>query len=423
MSSWNPQHYRFDGERQGVPGAVIDSALAIMERIRRVDPRMTPVFTLRHLSEMTGTRYGLLRSVVARRTHPYKVFTLKKAIPGRTRVRLICTPNRELKTTQDWIVRNILQHTRAHPASYAYHPGSRPEFAARMHCGCDFLLKVDIEDFFTRVTEGKICEVFEGLGYPDLIAFELARLTTVVASGGKSPSVDPAVRWPTIKAYQHAAEGFLPQGAPTSPMLSNLVMRHLDDRFAAMAAAANMKYTRYADDLAFSARKPHTRATVAAFKRKVLRELSEAGYRPNLRKTAINTTTQQMLSVSSNLRAKYGQANKFGAITTSVAVRAGVIPEFLRDGTGTTATNPYGGAITLVPASLNGTNDSVQVTWPNVPKDQCSDIVTNIEREMRQVSVGSTVVKDGGGPMDIEALETACDAATAVTIDFWVGRS
>ena len=287
MSSWNPQHYRFDGERQGVPGAVIDSALAIMERIRRVDPRMTPVFTLRHLSEMTGTRYGLLRSVVARRTHPYKVFTLKKAIPGRTRVRLICTPNRELKTTQDWIVRNILQHTRAHPASYAYHPGSRPEFAARMHCGCYFLLKVDIEDFFTRVTEGKICEVFEGLGYPDLIAFELARLTTVVASGGKSPSVDPAVRWPTIKAYQHAAEGFLPQGAPTSPMLSNLVMRHLDDRFAAMAAAANMKYTRYADDLAFSARKPHTRATVAAFKRKVLRELSEAGYRPNLRKTAI----------------------------------------------------------------------------------------------------------------------------------------
>ena len=287
MSSWNPQHYRFDGERQGVPGAVIDSALAIMERLRRVDPRMTPVFTLRHLSEMTGTRYGLLRSVVARRTHPYKVFTLKKAIPGRTRVRLICTPNRELKTTQDWIVRNILQHTRAHPARYAYHPGSRPEFAARMHCGCDFLLKVDIEDFFTRVTEGKICEVFEGLGYPDLIAFELARLTTVVASGGKSPSVDPAVRWPTIKAYQHAAEGFLPQGAPTSPMLSNLVMRHLDDRFAAMAAAANMKYTRYADDLAFSARKPHTRATVAAFKRKVLRELSEAGYRPNLRKTAI----------------------------------------------------------------------------------------------------------------------------------------
>ena len=287
MSICNPQHYRFDGECQGVPGAVIDSALAIMERIRRVVPRMTPVFTLRHLSEMTGTRYGLLRSVVARRTHPYKVFTLKKAIPGRTRVRLICTPNRELKTTQDWIVRNILQHTRAHPASYAYHPGSRPEFAARMHCGCDFLLKVDIEDFFTRVTEGKICEVFEGLGYPDLIAFELARLTTVVASGGKSPSVDPAVRWPTIKAYQHAAEGFLPQGAPTSPMLSNLVMRHLDDRFAAMAAAANMKYTRYADDLAFSARKPHTRATVAAFKRKVLRELSEAGYRPNLRKTAI----------------------------------------------------------------------------------------------------------------------------------------
>ena len=52
----------------------------------------------------------------------YRVFSLRKNVPGRTRYRLICVPNEELKTVQDWIVRNILRHTRSHPASYAYHP-------------------------------------------------------------------------------------------------------------------------------------------------------------------------------------------------------------------------------------------------------------------------------------------------------------
>jgi RNA-directed DNA polymerase len=287
VPSWNPQHYRFHGERKEVASTVIDNALAVMERIRAVDPRLTPILTLRHFSELTGVNYGYLRRLIGRFDNPYKTFTLKKAIPGRTRTRLICVPLGDLKVLQDWIVKNILQYTSAHPASYAYHPGSRPEFAARVHCGCDFLLKVDIQDFFHRVTEGKVFEVFIRLGYPSLVAFELARLTTIIASGVKPPKIPAAERWPMIKSYQFDTEGFLPQGAPTSPMLSNLVMIDLDRRFAEMAAAADMKYTRYADDLVFSVKKPHTHASVAAFKHRVLKILNNSGYRPNLRKTVI----------------------------------------------------------------------------------------------------------------------------------------
>lgn len=287
MPSWNPQHYRFHGERKNVAPVIIDNALAVMERIRAVDPRLTPILTLRHLSELTGVNYGYLRRLIGRFDNPYKTFTLKKAIPGRTRTRLICVPLGDLKVLQDWIVKNILQYTSAHPASFAYHPGSRPEFAARIHCGCDFLLKVDIQDFFHRVTEGKVFEVFSRLGYPSLVAFELARLTTTIASGVNPPINPTAERWPTIKSYQFGTEGFLPQGAPTSPMLSNLVMVDLDRCFVEMAAAAGMKYTRYADDLVFSARKPRTYASVASFKRRVMKALNDAGYRPNLRKTVI----------------------------------------------------------------------------------------------------------------------------------------
>jgi len=146
-------------------------------------------------------------------------------------------------------------------------------------------------------------------------------------------------------------------------------------------------------------------------------------YRDNLRKIAINDSTQHILGSAANLRAKYGQTNRYGAVTTALAVRSGAIPQTLRDGAAATATNSYGGAVTVAPASLNGANDSVVITWPNVPTAQCSDIVSNAEREMRQVAVGSSTVKPNNGALDIDALETACESASAVAIQFWVGRS
>lgn len=146
-------------------------------------------------------------------------------------------------------------------------------------------------------------------------------------------------------------------------------------------------------------------------------------YRDNLRKMSVNNTTQQILTTSSNLRAKYGQTNAYSNVTTALAVRSGSIPEALRDGSAPTATNSFGGSITAAPATLSGANDSVQVSWPNVPANQCSDIVTNVEREMRQVAVDSTTVKPNNGSIDFTALETACDSGSAVTINFWVGRS
>ena len=146
-------------------------------------------------------------------------------------------------------------------------------------------------------------------------------------------------------------------------------------------------------------------------------------YRDNLRKTSINNNTQQISSTSANLRAKYGQANLYGSVTTALAVRSQSIPEALRDGTAATASNSFGGAIVVTPATLTGANDAVQLDWPNVPANQCSDLVTNVQREMRQISVGSTSVKDNNGTLDLNALETACESSPAQTLKFWIGRS
>lgn len=248
---------------------------------------MAPVLTLRHLSELTGVPYRYLRRTVGRQLCDYKHVRLKKRIPGRTRHRIISIPPKQLMQVQQWIVRNILIYTAPSPASYAFHPDSSPVFAAREHCGCKWLLKIDIEDFFHNVTEGKVSAVFFRLGYPRLLSFELARLTTFISEDTKWLPVRYLRRWLSIPYYNNSLEGVLPQGAPTSPMLSNLVMRSLDERLILLAKRHGMRYTRYADDLVFSCGGGQERSHVEAFKQWVLNELSKEGFRHNRRKTVI----------------------------------------------------------------------------------------------------------------------------------------
>lgn len=287
MPAPSSQRYRSEGRREGVSETVLDNAVATFERIRAVDPRITPVLTLRHLSHLTDIPFLHLRDLVARRAgRSYKFFYLKKRIPGRHRVRMISVPNRTLMDLQRWIVENILQYTLPHSSSYAFHPHCRPYEAAAEHCGCAWLLKIDLEEFFHTISEGRVAAVFADLGFSNLLSFELARLVTVACERpGSRP--DPATRWPAIPYYQCEHEGMLPQGAPTSPMLANLAMLRTDEIICDLAKQHGMKYTRYADDLAFSCDSEKDITHVRRFKRLVLDELNQAGFRPNHRKTVI----------------------------------------------------------------------------------------------------------------------------------------
>lgn len=287
MTAPNPQRYLSSGRRAGVDEIVLKNSLAAMKRIRECDPRITPVLTLMHLSLLTGVSFPYLRSVISRNApNTYKFFYLKKRIPGRNRTRMICAPNRDLMYVQRWIVNNILRFATPHSSSYAFHPGCRPYEAAEQHCGCAWLIKVDVEDFFHSISEGRISALFSSFGFSKLISFEMARIVTV---GCKKPGLEPnpAIRWPAIPYYQYPHEGILPQGAPTSPMISNLVMYELDEKLAGIADLHGMKYTRYADDLAFSCGTEKNKYQVKRFLDLILAELRSAGFRPNQQKTSI----------------------------------------------------------------------------------------------------------------------------------------
>jgi RNA-directed DNA polymerase len=285
MTSWSPQRYRFEGERKGIDADVIEASIAVMERIQFVDPRLPIILTLGHFSKHTSSPYSYLRKVVGRKAGRYKRVLFRKKVPGRSHYREIHIPEPSLLEIQRWIAREILSNTTSHPASFAYHPNSQPVYAASRHCGCKWLLKVDIEDFFHSISEHMVYDVFRSLGYTNLFSFELARITTVVIHENTGDEVSK--RWTSIPGYYCPSIGVLPQGAPTSPMLSNLVMKNMDEKLDSLARLYGFKYTRYSDDLAFSTNKDVTRQEVGSFKKKVNRVLLEKGFNPNRRKSVI----------------------------------------------------------------------------------------------------------------------------------------
>jgi RNA-directed DNA polymerase len=286
MSAPSPQRYASGGRRQGVDPVTLEHALAALARLRATDPRITPVLTLRHFSVLTGLPYTFLRRTVGRRARDgYRFVYLKKRIPGRSSLRMISIPPPSLAEAQRWLVDNVLRYTSPHPASFAFHPESSPVQAAEQHPNTKWLLKVDIEDFFHSVSEGTVSAIFARLGFPRLLAFEFARLCTIALDRG--PGKNPTPRTEPIEFYESKFEGFLPQGAPTSPMLANLAMVTVDTKLSAHAHASGFRYSRYADDLAFSSDTNRSIAEMHALQREVCRVLNESGFRPNLRKTVI----------------------------------------------------------------------------------------------------------------------------------------
>lgn len=146
-------------------------------------------------------------------------------------------------------------------------------------------MKVDIEDFFHSVSEGTVSAIFAWLGFPKLLSFEFARLCTIGLDRG--PGKNPAPHKGPIDFYALGYEGILPQGAPTSPMLANLAMLRIDTLLARLAEERGLRYSRYADDLAFSTDADRSLGEMRRLQRDVCAILNDSGFRHNQRKTVI----------------------------------------------------------------------------------------------------------------------------------------
>ncbi len=254
------------------------------------DGSIYPVISsLKQLADITETDYVYLRQVVGRQQpEPYKTFRIRKKSGG---FRVIAIPDDRLLSVQQWIHRHILAFAQPSPVSYAFQRGKSIHDVARLHCGCRWLIKLDLYNFFGAISEIDVYRVFQRLGYQPLIAFELARLCTRL---GSQTAFRRRRRWQiadhysVIDQYQGQRIGHLPQGAPTSPALSNLVMVEFDRKVLNLAAEQQLTYSRYADDLCFSTpQKDFSRDLAKAFIHQIYRLMRDYGQSPNMSKTAI----------------------------------------------------------------------------------------------------------------------------------------
>ncbi len=157
------------------------------------------------------------------RGYDYTRFNIPKRQGG---TRTIEAPSDKLKALQRRILHRLLNPLPIHPAATGFVPGRSIVDNARPHVGHGVVINIDLADFFPTITAERVAETFRGLGWNAEAATILSRICT---NGGR-----------------------LPQGAPTSPAISNLVCRRLDVRLAALAKKRGGRYTRYADDITIS---------------------------------------------------------------------------------------------------------------------------------------------------------------------------
>lgn len=295
MERWSSLLYRKSAAEQGVDALIVARAVSVGREITRRNPDVQPVFTLNHLARLSEVDYATLRSYVTRDIDPYESFRVRKrpGPNGERGYRTICVPRPPLLKVQRWITQNILNHGTVHEASVAFAPNCKLLGAAAPHCHARWLIKLDIKRFFESIPERMVYRIFREFGFQALVAFEMTRLCTRLFPG---PLYDTA-KWAasgtreslySIRAYNENWQGHLPQGAPTSPMLANLVCRNLDELLSDLADAAGMQYTRYADDLSFSTTSNmFSRGRAAKLIGEVFLNLARLGFSPNKSKTCI----------------------------------------------------------------------------------------------------------------------------------------
>ena len=187
------------------------------------DKELPIIFNLEHFSKLVGYNIDFIIKACNNSQSYYRTFTIPKKTGT---LRVISEPLPNLKDIQNWILINILYSLNVSKYAKAYVPKRSIKENARFHKNQEMVLKLDIQDFFTSIKFKKVLYFFRSIGYNRQVSVVMAKLCCLNDS--------------------------LPQGAPTSPALSNLLFYKLDNRLAHFTRKYDIRYTRYADDLTFS---------------------------------------------------------------------------------------------------------------------------------------------------------------------------
>lgn len=211
----------------------------------------------RDLGVEVRTLYALSNNLPAH----YHAVELPKPGGGSRR---LTVPDEALKRVQRAILRNLLVHMPVSPYATAYRYGGGAVRNAAGHVGRPQVLRLDIRHFFDSVRYSAVKDA----AFPPEIFSEPLRVLLAM-----------------LCYYRDA----LPQGAPTSPAIANLLLRDFDLRLGRLCRRRNITYTRYCDDLAFSGE------DLAGVRELVEPELRKLGFFLNQGKTRLRSAGQRQV--------------------------------------------------------------------------------------------------------------------------------
>ena len=181
------------------------------------------IYDINHLANLCEVSPNQLSLFVTEKRKAYASFKVPKK---NGTLREINAPCSQLKWVQRWILDEILYRLDPGDYSHGFIPDRSIITNASVHVGEELVLNIDLKDFFPNIKTNRIVGLFNKMGYTKKTAVLLAEICTF--------------NWA------------LPQGAPTSPMLSNLIAWHLDVHLAEFCEKYGFNYSRYADDISIS---------------------------------------------------------------------------------------------------------------------------------------------------------------------------
>lgn len=219
-------------------------------------------------------RWLCFHTEAATRIH-YVQFEVAKKSGG---MRTLSAPHRTLAAAQEWVLANVLSKLPPEEAAHGFVPGRSTLTNAQPHAGRDVVINLDLEGFFPSIGFARVRHLFRRLGYSGAVATLLALLCTECPRR--------RVVYDGTPYFVASGPRGLPQGACTSPAVSNQVARPLDRRLGGLARKLGLTYTRYADDLTFSAG-PGFRDKVGYLLARVRHVAEDEGFAVNRKKTRV----------------------------------------------------------------------------------------------------------------------------------------
>ena len=256
-------------------------------------PNLPFLYDAEQLAGFLGISRGELNDIVNHIQKEYKETRLPKKDGT---YRSLCVPSIRPRFCQDPIKEKILPQLPVSKFATAYQKGSTTRGNAEPHIGKKFLLKLDITDFFGSITFEQVQRTAFNTRY---VSRQVGYLLTSLCCKDDS----------------------LPQGAATSPALSNIVMYRFDNYIGRWCSQRQIAYTRYCDDMTFSSDRP-----LYGVYQKVKKMLFEMGFELNEakthfisnadRQTVTGLVVNEKLSIPSsykrNLRQEIYYTLKFG---------------------------------------------------------------------------------------------------------------